>query len=174
MAYLRRIQVAKSSDCLHYAHVRPSAISARQPGADRDWETFCALKARPRAIRDFDDAPVSDDEVCDVLEQALLAPSSGNLQPYHLHWIRDSATKGAIAAACEGQRAAASAPVLLVVAASVAIAAQTAALQVEYVERTPLLDERSKGYHRRQLTTFRRFLRWGTLMLWTPIHAVIS
>src|SRR4030095_9034226 len=93
MAYLRRIQVAKSSDCLHYAHVRPSAISARQPGADRDWETFCAINARRRAIRDFDDAPVSDDEVCDVLEQALLAPSSGNLQPYHLHWIRDSATK---------------------------------------------------------------------------------
>jgi nitroreductase len=154
--------------------VRPNAISAPQSEADRYWETFCAINARRRAIRDFDDLPVSDDEVCEVLEQALLAPSSGNLQPYQLHWIRDSATKAAIAAACEGQRAAASAPVLLVVAASVAIAAQTAALQVEYVERTSLLDERSKGYHRRQLTTFGRFLRWGTLMLWTPIHAVIS
>ena len=154
--------------------MRPGATPTRHCQRDRDWEAFCAINARRRAIRDFDDVPVSDDEVCDVLEQALLAPSSGNLQPYHLHWIRDSATKAAIAAACDGQAAAASAPVLLVVAASTTVASETAALQVEYVERTTLLDEQSKRYHRRQLTTFGRFLRWGTLMLWNPIQAVVS
>jgi nitroreductase len=154
--------------------MRPGARQTRLSEADSQWETFRAINSRRRAIRDFDSTSLSDEDVRHVLEQALLAPSSGNLQPYQLHWIRDSTTKGAIAAACDGQRAAASAPVLLVVAASIRIASHTVATQLEYVETTALLDERSKRYHRRQLATFRRFLRWGTLVLWTPLQAAVS
>jgi nitroreductase len=154
--------------------MRPDAKPRRLPDADGPWETFCAINGRRRAIREFDGTPLSEGDVRQVLEQTLLAPSSGNLQPYQVHWIRDCATKAAIAAACDGQRAAASAPVLLVVAASIEIASQTAARQVEYVETTALLDARSKRYHCRQLATFRRFLRWGTLPLWIPFQAVLS
>jgi nitroreductase len=154
--------------------MRSGAKQTRLSEADGQWEAFCAINARRRAIRDFDGTPLSDGEVCDVLEQAMLAPSSGNLQPYRVHWIRDLATKAAVAAACDGQRAAASAPVLLVVAASIRIASETAALQVEYIETTARLGEGSKRYHRRQLATFRRFLRWGTLLLWNPVQAIMS
>src|ERR1043166_1827241 len=96
------------------------------------WAAFCALNERRRAIRDFDGSPVADEEVRAILEQALLAPSSGNLQPYQVHWIREASIRRKIAAACRGQRAAASASVLLVFTASVATAGATAAQQLEY------------------------------------------
>jgi nitroreductase len=154
--------------------MRPGATPTRRCKPDGDWEAFCAINARRRAIRDFDRAPLSDGELRDVLEQALLAPSSGNLQPYQIHCVRDPAMKVAIAAACDGQRAAESASVLLVVAASTRIASQTAVMQVQYVEETALLDTRSKRYHVGQLSRFRRFLRWGTLPLWNPLVSAIS
>ena len=139
-----------------------------------DWASFCAINARRRAIRHFDGTPVAAADLRGLLEQALLAPSSGNLQPYELHCVRDPATKAAVAAVCDGQRAAASAPVLLVIAASTDMALQTAAAQLAYVEATSLLDERSKRHHREKLATFRRFLRWGTVVVWTPLHSAIS
>jgi nitroreductase len=149
------------------------AVTLPISAAPDEWETFCAVNARRRAIRDFDGMPLPDEEIRHLLEQALLAPSSGNLQPYQLHWIRDVTIRAAVAAACKGQRAAASASALLVVAASTAIASRTAAAQAEYIEATALLEERSKRYHRRQLTTFRRFLRFATLGVWSPLHSAM-
>jgi nitroreductase len=142
--------------------------------ADDPWTAFCAINARRRAIRDFDGTPVPDEDVRAILAEALLAPSSGNLQAYRIHWIRDPEKRRQVAMACDGQRAAASASVLLVVAASTAIASETAVAQMTYVEATPVLDDRSKGYRRRQLMTFLRFLRWGTLGVWAPLHGLIS
>ncbi len=139
--------------------------------AEQRWTAFCAVNASRRAIRDFDGTAVADEDVREILEQALLAPSSANLQPYEVHWIRDPATKRKVVAACRGQRAAASASVLLVVAASVATARRTASAQLAYVNATDALDEPSKRYHRGQLAKFSRFMRWGTLWIWGTLHA---
>ena len=135
------------------------------------WAAFCAVNERRRAVRDFDGAPIADEDVRAILEQALLAPSSGNLQPYRVHWIREPATRQRIAAACGGQRAAVSAPVLLVFTASLETARATAAAQLEHVNGCAALDERSKRYHRAQLAKFTRFMRWGTSWIWSPLHA---
>lgn len=137
------------------------------------WAAFCAVNERRRAVRDFDGAPIADEDVRAILEQALLAPSSGNLQPYRVHWIREPATRQRIAAACRGQRAAVSAPVLLVFTASLETARATAAAQLEHVNGCAALDERSKRYHRAQLAKFRRFMRWGTSWIWSPFHAAV-
>ena len=142
--------------------------------SDGQWTTFCSVNARRRAIRDFDGTPVSDDDVRAILEQTLLAPSSNNLQPYHLHWVRDPVKKATLAAACGGQRAAASAATLLVVAASIEIALDTAEAHLAYVEASVVLDEKSKRYHRRQHAVGRRFVRLGSLRVWAPLHALLS
>jgi nitroreductase len=142
--------------------------------ADPLWTAFQAVNERRRAIRDFAPAPVSDDDVRAVLAEALLAPSSGNLQPYQIHWVRDPRTRAAVAAACNGQRAAASAPTLLVVVASTAIARRTAKAQLAHVESTPALDAKARSYHRGQLRTFRRFLAIAPLLVWTPLHMLMS
>jgi nitroreductase len=137
------------------------------------WEAFCAVNAARRAVREFDGSPVADADVRAILEQALLAPSSGNLQPYRVYWIRDAATRARVAAACRGQRAAASAPVLFVLSAGIAAARTTAAAHLDHVTACPALTDRSRRYHRAQLEEFCRFMRWGTLGLWSPLFAAI-
>ncbi|MGI9598177.1 MAG: nitroreductase family protein, partial [Acidimicrobiales bacterium] len=75
-----------------------------------------ALTAR-RSIRVFDGEPIPEEVMRDCLRDATLAPSSSNLQPYELYWVRDSTTRTQLAAACLGQPAATTAGELIVVMA---------------------------------------------------------
>ncbi|MGI9612622.1 MAG: nitroreductase family protein [Acidimicrobiales bacterium] len=70
-----------------------------------------------RSIRVFDGEPIPDEVMRDCLRDATLAPSSSNLQPYELYWVRDSATRERLADACLGQPAVATAGELVVVMA---------------------------------------------------------
>ena len=70
-----------------------------------------------RSIRVFDSEPVPEDLMRDCLRDATLAPSSSNLQPYELYWVRDSTTRAKLAEACLGQPAATTASELVVVMA---------------------------------------------------------
>lgn len=72
-----------------------------------------ALEGR-RSIRLYDGKPIPEDIMKDCLRDATLAPSSSNLQPYELYWVRDTNKKEAIAHACLGQPAATSAGELIV------------------------------------------------------------
>ena len=75
-----------------------------------------AVTAR-RSIRVFDGEPIPDEVMRDCLRDATLAPSSSNLQPYELYWVRDSTTRERLAEACFGQPAATTASELVVVMA---------------------------------------------------------
>ncbi len=75
-----------------------------------------ALMAR-RSIRVFDGEPIPEEVMRDCLRDATLAPSSSNLQPYELYWVRDSTTREGLAEACLGQPAAVTAGELVVVMA---------------------------------------------------------
>lgn len=75
-----------------------------------------ALTAR-RSIRLFDGESIPDEIMRDCLQDAVLAPSSSNLQPYELYWVRNADTKSELADACFGQPAAATAGELVVVVA---------------------------------------------------------
>ncbi len=135
--------------------------------------TFREANQRRRAIRHFKAAPVPEAIIRTILSDALLAPSSGNLQPYQLHWIKASALKTRVANACEGQRAATSAPTLVVVVANPSLARETAAQKLEALGQAGLT-EQSKIYHRAQLTKFRRFLSIAPLWLLSPLRVVMS
>ena len=75
-----------------------------------------ALKAR-RAVREYDGNPIPEEVMRDCLRDAILAPSSSNLQSYELYWIRESRIKEAIAKACLSQPAAITAGELVVIVA---------------------------------------------------------
>lgn len=49
-----------------------------------------------RAVREFTDAPVSDEDIRTMLDLAVCAPSAGNRQPWHFVVIRDQATRRVI------------------------------------------------------------------------------
>ncbi len=75
-----------------------------------------AVTAR-RSIRVFDAEPIPDEVMRDCLRDAVLAPSSSNLQPYEFYWVRDAELRTQLADACLGQPAATTAGELVVVMA---------------------------------------------------------
>ena len=91
---------------------RPSASFAETalPGFKQ------ALNAR-RAIREYDGKSIPEEVMRDCLHDAILAPSSSNLQTYELYWVRDTEKKESVAKACLSQPAAITAGELVVVIA---------------------------------------------------------
>jgi len=162
-----QVQVSKKQVEAYYFRMQKQDTSSL-------WTAFQDVNRRRRAIREFAPAALPDADVRAVLEEAARAPSSGNLQPYQLHWVRDPALKVRLAEACSGQRAAVSAPTLVIVAASREIALRTASQQLSYVEASSSLPERSKDYHRGQVKMFRRVLEIGSWALWTPLAALVA
>lgn len=72
-----------------------------------------AIKTR-RSIRRFKEVPVPESLLKDALNAARLAPSADNTQPWKFVVVRDEQTKLRLAAACNGQKFIAQAPVVLV------------------------------------------------------------
>lgn len=138
------------------------------------WIGFRSANRFRRAIREFSASPIAEADIFDLLDEAAFAPSSGNLQPYEFHWIRDPDLRQRVATACNGQRAAASAAELIVVVASPGIARETAKAQLAYVDSTPLLGTNSKEYHRKNIKKFLKILGIGAAPFWTPILSVLA
>ena len=145
-----------------------------QAGSDECWSNFQQLNRDRRAIRDFDGSPIPDEDVQAVIGEAMLAPSSGNSQPYVIHWLRDPVLKAAGAGACRNQRAARSASTLIVFVASSRFALETVTSFQAYVESTPELSEKSRNYHLKETKTRRTFLRIARSLLWSPLHSLLT
>ena len=75
-----------------------------------------ALNAR-RSNRIYDDEKIPEEIMRDCLKDALLAPSSSNLQTYELYWVRDEDKKQEVQHACFNQPAAKTAAEIIVVVA---------------------------------------------------------
>ncbi|MBX8513320.1 nitroreductase family protein [Pseudomonas cichorii] len=133
------------------------------------WDGFRTANRFRRAIRKFNSTPIAEDDVNALLVEAAYAPSSGNMQPYELHWIRDPALKASMAAACNGQKAAASAADFIVMVASPALGLRTAKAQLEHVEGSSVLGQASKVYYRKQVGMFQKILGLGSSALWSPL-----
>ncbi|MFT3711147.1 MAG: nitroreductase family protein [Archangium sp.] len=142
--------------------------------AETQWKSFLAVNARRRSIRDFDGRPIDEAALREVLAEGLKAPSSGNLQPYTIHWVRNPQLKTRVADACEGQRAARSASALLVLVSSVETARKTVAAQREWVEHSGELSDASKAYHRKQLDKFGKFLRFAPMAMLGLFRVLLS
>ncbi|MDI1361522.1 nitroreductase family protein [Methylotenera sp.] len=140
----------------------------------QNWPAFQALNRHRRAIRKFNTASIADEDIQELLVEAMLAPSSGNLQPYQLHWIRNTDLKAEVAKACHGQQAASTAAEIVVISASAAIAKHTVAEQLAYVEASTSLESKSKAYYRKQLGMFNKVLGIGASAIWMPLIYIAS
>lgn len=69
---------------------------------------------RRRSVRHYGDSPIDADIVRQCLRLAQLAPSSSNMQLYEFYHITDAAVLKQLAEACLGQKAAATAPQMVV------------------------------------------------------------
>jgi nitroreductase len=152
----------EASTCLHIGMSIPD-----------DWQAFLRIVSSRRAIRDFDGRPLNESVVREVLTEALKAPSSGNIQPYQFHWVKDSALKAKVASACNSQRAASSASALVVVVSSKQIAEKSLAELEAELPRLGL-DEKGNAYHSKGHVTLRRFLRFAPLVLLEPLLSLAA
>jgi nitroreductase len=139
-----------------------------------NWAAFQMLNRHRRAIRKFNNTSIPEVDIQQLLAEAMLAPSSGNLQPYQLHWVRSPNIKAEIAKACHGQQAASTAAEIIVISASAAIGKQTAVQQLAYVETTDSIESKSKEYYRKQLGMFNKILGIGASAFWTPLVYIAS
>jgi nitroreductase len=77
---------------------------------------FWELIRRRHSVRTYDpDADVSPEQVTQILQAAIEAPSAGNCQPWHFIVVRDRALRRGLAQAAYGQEFLAQAPVVIVV-----------------------------------------------------------
>jgi len=87
-------------------------------------ECMQAIRGR-RSIRKYGKEPVSEEALRQVLEAVRWAPSGGNIQPWEVIVIRDSATRealrGTLGPANPGSKAIVNAPVLLALCGAVRI-----------------------------------------------------
>lgn len=81
------------------------------------YEPFDRVVRRRRSIRRFSKRPVAAEDVNDVIDAALLAPNSSNLQPFEFVWVRSADKKKALVEACLSQSAARTAQELVVAVA---------------------------------------------------------
>lgn len=138
------------------------------------WDHFKAINRNRRAIKDFEGGQIPDQEIKEILNEALLAPSSANSQPYEIHWIKTSELKTQIAKACNGQRAATSASALFVFVSGTGIAKKSLQSYENHIEQSTLLTEKSKNFHRKGFKTMSQFLKVGSLVIWTPLIGFFS
>lgn len=72
-----------------------------------------------RAIRRFDGEPIPEQVMRDCFCDAIMAPSSSNLQCYEIYWVRDEQKRQKLPELCLGQPAATTAGELIVIVSRV-------------------------------------------------------
>lgn len=67
-----------------------------------------------RSIRKYNNKPVEDEKIKDIIESARLAPSGDNTQPWHFIVVKSNETKQKLATVSHNQKWMLSAPVFIV------------------------------------------------------------
>ncbi len=80
-------------------------------------DVFQAIKER-RSIRSYDDRPVEEEKLNQVLQAGRLAPSASNRQEWKFVVVRDKDLREQLVGAANGQRFVGEAPVLIVACAA--------------------------------------------------------
>lgn len=137
------------------------------------WKAFKEINRNRRSIRDFDGKALPDEDIKELLVEAAMAPSSANAQPFQFHWIQNPEIKAKVAAACNGQKAASLASTLIVMVASTTIAKNSVKQYSSYIEQSTW-SEKSRSYYLGGLKIMHKFLKFGPLIVWTPLLNLIS
>ena len=74
---------------------------------------FSVLRKR-KSVRSYVSDPVTDEALLTILEGARLAPSAGNIQPWHFIIIKDNAIRGKIAKGCRYGKFLSESPVVII------------------------------------------------------------
>ncbi|TZF82599.1 nitroreductase family protein [Pedobacter sp. BS3] len=138
------------------------------------WQAFETINSRRRATKYFTGEPIPDEDMKAILAAAQLAPSSFNIQPYELHWIKDKSICEQMRAGCKNQRSAVSASAFVVVVAKRRGLANHYRLFIDYVENSGLYNEKAKAYYRNKKKEIVWFTRLTPLWIFSVLKSILT
>ncbi len=94
-----------------------------------------AIRER-RAVKMFEPGVISEEERTLLLDAAILAPSSFNMQPYHFYWVDSPATRETAARLCFNQSPARTASALVVAVADIGCWRETIRKQLDWMRES--------------------------------------
>ncbi|PIK16278.1 nitroreductase family protein [Halobacteriovorax sp. JY17] len=109
-------------------------------------EFFKVLKSR-RSVRVYKDEPVKEEDMQKILDAAVLAPNSSNLQPWEFYWVKNATKKAELVKACLSQPAAATAPELIVCIARTDTWRENAKTMLEFLNKKEGVPAAAKSYY---------------------------
>jgi len=83
-----------------------------------DFSEFSTFLVRRSSVREYEDIPLTDEEIADIVSAAASAPSAGNLEAWDVVIVTDEDARLALSDAAFGQAHVAAAPALFVVCAN--------------------------------------------------------
>ncbi len=84
-----------------------------------DAASFASVVKRRRMIRKYEDRPVPEEAITQLLQYAARAPSAGNLQPWEFIIVRDPEVRAKLAEAAMNQNSVATAPIIIATCADI-------------------------------------------------------
>lgn len=142
------------------------------------WSSFERLVEGRRSVRKFAPEEVDEHVMNDLFDAAILAPTSSNLQPFELSWVRSPKAKRKLVKACMSQSAARTAAELVVCVARWDHCDDTRREMVEWLRARPDTSKQVMFYYQRLVPwvydqgPFGLYGRARKLLL-TPLAAVV-
>lgn len=121
---------------------------------DARWPAFSAVVRERRSVRKYLDRPVREADMRDILEAGVLAPTSSNLQPFELVWVRSPVARAKLVQACLNQSAARTARELVVVVARWDRWNQTRKELAAWLDTQPTIPKAVRLYYDRLAQTY--------------------
>src|ERR1051326_150654 len=101
-----------------------------------------------RAVKFFEPIEISSELREQILDAARHAPSSFNLQPYRLYWVKSAAQRKLVAKLCMSQSPAATASALVVAVADIGSMPTTTQGQLQWMRRNGFTAEKIRDYEK--------------------------
>lgn len=126
-------------------------IGHHEPEIKRDYQEFKKIISARRSVRVFDANTETPDAVIEsALTDAMLAPNSSNLQPWHFIWVKEEGLRAKLAKFCFGQNGATTAKHLVVFVAKTNTWKEHCQMMVKEFEKSNLPVPKSvKAYYQK-------------------------
>lgn len=127
----------------------PEPIDTVRAKADAGelWDPFDAIVRTRRAVREFSPEPISERDLEQVIDAAIVAPTSSNLQQFELYRVRTPSAREKLVRACMSQSAARTAAELVVCVARWDLWNQTRREMAAWLETQPDVPNEVRHYY---------------------------
>ena len=122
-----------------------------------------------RAIKIFDPVTISGEQRKLLLDAARLAPSSFNMQPYHLYWVDSPVMKEMVAKLCYSQSPAQTASALVVAVADIGCWRETTRSQIEWMRKSGFEQAKIAEYEHKS-----KYVKWFFIQGWFGVLGALK